>query len=776
MKKSILTLAAIATLCGANSNLTAPAAQSAQNQTQNQTPAAQNPAPQPAFFYDDELRILPPAKGLGAGDFESLRALFDLHFGAQSVPSLIVLFEKSRKEIYLKEALRKAFLQERDHLPRAAALAREHLWGDADALRILCAYYEQTAQAGLGREAARALIALQPQVAVNYAIYAVFLPPREASLQLRKAYALAPSADSLVRLCENLKQTGEFSEAIFVLEAALGDERLNKNGANSSLELYLANFYVLKHEFVKAERLFLRVFERDGNAAVVDFAAQMWVNAKNPHRARALLEAHAVRSETLMMLYAQLGEQRLAIALAHELAAHGRTAQESARLRAQEAIYTFEFITAHGDGELVVGEVLGAAFGAKPGAGAESGGAFGGANLNNVRQNGAKMGAEGAANSNLTANGGETSGENAPNSNLTANGGEMGAEGAANSNLTKFGAENGGKSDEKSTQNRAKTRANPAPTPARAPLVLATGGEKITLNLRRVLELFDANVIAANSAVAYNYFGYLLIDFDLDVRAGLALCLKAHELDRAAPFIADSVAWGYFKLGDIAAARQWFAPLLQNRDFMQTPEAQAHRRAIFGAGWRENAGARKPKFEFGVELGDVLPTKSGQNAGQNADKNGQNAGQNGQNPAQNLRQNPPNPTPNQPENPRQNPRENQPKNMDKSAPKSQNPAPQSQNLQNSNQNSRQNSPKFAPNSNLTNPATPQSQNSRQTPHKNAATTTPNSNLAHFAAQTANDFAQNPAQILAQTAPQTAQPATQILAAQNPAQPPHQRRD
>ncbi len=46
-----------------------------------------------------------------------------------------------------------------------------------------------------------------------------------------------------------------------------------------------------------------------------------------------------------------------------------------------------------------------------------------------------------------------------------------------------------------------------------------------------------------------NYYGYTLIDHDLDVEKGVELVKKALKKDPDNPYYLDSLAWGYFKLG-----------------------------------------------------------------------------------------------------------------------------------------------------------------------------------------------------------------------------------
>ena len=57
-------------------------------------------------------------------------------------------------------------------------------------------------------------------------------------------------------------------------------------------------------------------------------------------------------------------------------------------------------------------------------------------------------------------------------------------------------------------------------------------------------------VLQQNSDALYlNYLGYLMIDHDLDVEAGIGYVKKALEVEPDSPYYIDSLAWGYYKQG-----------------------------------------------------------------------------------------------------------------------------------------------------------------------------------------------------------------------------------
>ncbi|WP_145980424.1 tetratricopeptide repeat protein [Helicobacter mustelae] len=60
-------------------------------------------------------------------------------------------------------------------------------------------------------------------------------------------------------------------------------------------------------------------------------------------------------------------------------------------------------------------------------------------------------------------------------------------------------------------------------------------------------------------AYFYNFLGYMLIEHDLGIRKGIALIKKALQVAPNSIAYIDSLAWGYYKLGDCAQAQGIFA-------------------------------------------------------------------------------------------------------------------------------------------------------------------------------------------------------------------------
>lgn len=71
-------------------------------------------------------------------------------------------------------------------------------------------------------------------------------------------------------------------------------------------------------------------------------------------------------------------------------------------------------------------------------------------------------------------------------------------------------------------------------------------------------------------AFFYNFLGYMLIDYDLDIKKGLDYVKVALSIDPSSISYVDSLAWGYYKLGKCAEAKKVFSTIpnenIQNED------------------------------------------------------------------------------------------------------------------------------------------------------------------------------------------------------------------
>ncbi len=72
--------------------------------------------------------------------------------------------------------------------------------------------------------------------------------------------------------------------------------------------------------------------------------------------------------------------------------------------------------------------------------------------------------------------------------------------------------------------------------------------------LEEVMETIETVLQQSDDALYLNYIGYLLIDHDLDVARGMEYVQEALKTEPDSPFYLDSLAWGYYKLGQCPKA------------------------------------------------------------------------------------------------------------------------------------------------------------------------------------------------------------------------------
>ncbi len=69
-----------------------------------------------------------------------------------------------------------------------------------------------------------------------------------------------------------------------------------------------------------------------------------------------------------------------------------------------------------------------------------------------------------------------------------------------------------------------------------------------------ILKKFETVVEKYQLPLYLNYYGYLLIDHNLDIEKGIKLVKMALQKEPESPFYLDSLAWGYYKLGKCVKA------------------------------------------------------------------------------------------------------------------------------------------------------------------------------------------------------------------------------
>lgn len=79
--------------------------------------------------------------------------------------------------------------------------------------------------------------------------------------------------------------------------------------------------------------------------------------------------------------------------------------------------------------------------------------------------------------------------------------------------------------------------------------------ESVIAKLGKVVENLDNHVYQ-------NFLGYMLIDHDMDVERGMELVRKALVHQPKSPFYLDSLAWGYYKLGDCKNAYNYMKQVI----------------------------------------------------------------------------------------------------------------------------------------------------------------------------------------------------------------------
>ena len=82
--------------------------------------------------------------------------------------------------------------------------------------------------------------------------------------------------------------------------------------------------------------------------------------------------------------------------------------------------------------------------------------------------------------------------------------------------------------------------------------------------LKEISKKFDKVVKNIQSPLYDNFYGYILIDDEVDVKRGIKLVKRALKNRPDAPFFIDSLAWGYYKLGECKKALKTIEPIIKN--------------------------------------------------------------------------------------------------------------------------------------------------------------------------------------------------------------------
>jgi len=84
--------------------------------------------------------------------------------------------------------------------------------------------------------------------------------------------------------------------------------------------------------------------------------------------------------------------------------------------------------------------------------------------------------------------------------------------------------------------------------------------------LKSISTKFDKVVSKLHDPLYFNYYGYLLIDHDIDVNRGITLIKAALLKEQNSAFYLDSLAWGYYKQGKCEEAKIIMDKIVKNID------------------------------------------------------------------------------------------------------------------------------------------------------------------------------------------------------------------
>ena len=98
--------------------------------------------------------------------------------------------------------------------------------------------------------------------------------------------------------------------------------------------------------------------------------------------------------------------------------------------------------------------------------------------------------------------------------------------------------------------------------------------------LSSVSNKFEQGLDEHSGALYLNYYGYLLIDYDLDVPKGINLVKRALQQEPNNLFYLDSLSWGYYKQGQCSDAWNVMLRTMHDKEFSDSKESKEHIQAI----------------------------------------------------------------------------------------------------------------------------------------------------------------------------------------------------
>ena len=74
--------------------------------------------------------------------------------------------------------------------------------------------------------------------------------------------------------------------------------------------------------------------------------------------------------------------------------------------------------------------------------------------------------------------------------------------------------------------------------------------------VQNIISKLEKVLRAKEDTLYFNYLGYLLIDHEIDISKGMKYIKRALKLDPNSSYYLDSLAWGYYKLGECKKAKK----------------------------------------------------------------------------------------------------------------------------------------------------------------------------------------------------------------------------
>lgn len=99
-------------------------------------------------------------------------------------------------------------------------------------------------------------------------------------------------------------------------------------------------------------------------------------------------------------------------------------------------------------------------------------------------------------------------------------------------------------------------------------------------NLKTAINALKKEKQAPQSFEEYlNFLGYLMIDYDVDIKQGMEYVKEALAINPKNYEFIDSLAWGYYKMGDCKRAKEEFEKIPKAK-IQETDELKSHQKAL----------------------------------------------------------------------------------------------------------------------------------------------------------------------------------------------------